>query len=70
MEEAQEKLANPPGPEPTVSVLHQVYGAFADALGAEEGRKSAAERLRKVLIIDGARSEAALRAALFEGDAS
>lgn len=51
-----------------VSVLHQVYGAFADALGAQEGYKEVAERLRQALIKDGGRSEAALRTALFGSD--
>lgn len=50
-----------------VSIVHQIFGAFADALSAKTERVSAADRLRKALIIDGARTEAALRAALFEG---
>jgi hypothetical protein len=51
-----------------VSVLHQVYGAFADAFAGLDGCKDAAERMRKTLIQDGGRSEAALRAALFGTD--
>lgn len=52
----------------SVSIVHQVFGAFADALAAQPERVTVADRLRKALIIDGARTEATLRAALFEGD--
>ena len=58
-----------PGPAP-VSVLHQIFGEFADTFGAQEGRNEVAERLRHALIKNEARSEAALRAALFGSDGS
>jgi hypothetical protein len=53
-----------------VSIPHQIYSSFADLLAADPAHAAVAERLRKTLITDGARSEAVLRAALFEGDAA
>ena len=57
-------------PSEPISVLHQVYEAFADALGDQEGCEDAAERLRKTLVQDGKRSESVLRAALFGSESS
>jgi hypothetical protein len=59
--------------EPAASggaVVNSVLDAFLTALADEEGFADVAGRLRKTLLEDGKRSEAALRAALFEGDAA
>jgi hypothetical protein len=58
---AQEKAVS------AIPIIHQVFGAFADSLASQPERMAVAERLRKALITDGARTEATLRAALFEG---
>jgi hypothetical protein len=50
-----------------VPIVHKIFGAFADALAAQPDRAAVAERLRKALVTDGARTEVALRAALFDG---
>jgi len=50
-----------------VPIVHKIFGAFANALAAQPDRAAVAERLRKALVTDGARSEAALRAVLFDG---
>lgn len=50
-----------------IPIVHQVFSSFADALAMQPDRTAVAERLRKALITDGARTEATLRAALFEG---
>lgn len=50
-----------------IPIVHQVFGSFSDALGLQPERTAVAERLRKALITDGARTEATLRAVLFEG---
>ena len=54
-------------PNDAVPIVHQIFGAFADALAAQPDRAAVAQRLRKALVTDGARSEVALRAALFDG---
>ena len=51
----------------SVPIVHQIFGAFTDKFSTTPERASVANRLRKALIGDGARTEAALRAALFEG---
>lgn len=54
----------------SIPIVHQVFGAFADALAEQPERAAVAARLRKALITDGARTEATLRAALFESAAA
>lgn len=58
-----------PDAAPPLSVLHRVYVAFADAISEQENRKEVADRLRLALLKDGAKTEAALRTALFGSDA-
>lgn len=48
-----------------VSIVDQVFGAFADALATQPERADVAGRLRNALITNGVRSEGGLRAALF-----
>jgi hypothetical protein len=61
---AQSTIENEIGPVP---IVHQIFGAFTDKFSTTPERTAVANRLRKALIVDGARTEAALRAALFEG---
>ena len=54
--------------EPGGAVVNSVLDAFLNTLADEQGFTDVATRLRKTLLEDGKRSEAALRAALFEED--